>query len=74
MDHRARLLAYLREHRDDIHDRIGQLASGKARILEQRGGAEADITAEVLVRLYNQLGRVGALIQEAAASDLNPLE
>jgi hypothetical protein len=66
MDYRERLLLYLREHRDDIEYRIGLFSSGRARIVERGAGGDVDITDEVLVRLYRQLGEVGALIQETA--------
>jgi hypothetical protein len=71
MDYRERLLLYLREHRDDIEYRIGLFSSGRARILETRDGGELDITADVLVRLYRQLGEVGALIQDTAKDPLS---
>jgi hypothetical protein len=65
MDYRQRLLGYLREDRDHIAYRIEHFSSGKGQYRELRDGEYHDATPELLVRLYKQLGEVGALIHEA---------
>jgi hypothetical protein len=64
MDYRQRLLAYLREDRDQIVYRIDLFGSGKGQYRELRDGDYRDATQELLVRLYRQLGEIGALIHE----------
>jgi hypothetical protein len=68
MNHRARLLAYLREDREDISRRIDRFSSGTVQLVEKREGKFQNVTSEALVRLYRQLGEVGALIHEAEIS------
>jgi hypothetical protein len=64
MDYRTRLLAYLREERDHLNYRIEIFSSGKGQFRELREGEYQDATDELLIRLYRQLGEVGALIHE----------
>jgi hypothetical protein len=68
MNYRSRLLAYLRDDREDIARRIERFASGMVQLVEKRDGKFQNVTPEALVYLYRQLGEVGALIHETEIS------
>jgi hypothetical protein len=58
-------LAALRLRRGELERRIEELSSGAVRIQQLGDNGLEDVTESTLVRLYRELGEVGAAIQQA---------